>query len=426
MRHLELEPETFAAAFPGRLLEHASDPARVLGEVRPALSAAALLICNEVLDAWFFLDTRVFRAAFWRAGRAKLVDGGPIWYGRPVRGCRASIAAAVLSLVASTALPLHAAEPVSESSPGIVVFAVDPQAKDAQAMIDAVRAHLTGLPIRLVIDPRGGAASGSGSEPASDGSHRIGTLTIDPATPGEWVVSFTEPAIDTTLVRRIRLKPQGKRVALEEAAIVVRSMVEAILDGGHVGIARPGLRSDEGSAVSSAPWRSRRGITATAGYLGTTFGSDVGWQSGGMIGLRWHSGAFYAGIATQIFAPIATDTTPVSLLLVRHPGAIVVGYEGVSRLAPTIEVEIMADYVTRSNRKTEGGYAETAPESRWFFGIGAMAGVSWYFLPRIRLLGQGGIDWILNPYSYLAPPYVIVQSAAVRPKIGIGVAVDLL
>jgi hypothetical protein len=342
-----------------------------------------------------------------------------------VRGCRASIAAAVITLVASTALPLRAAEPPSEGAPGIVVFAVDPQAKDAQAMIDAVRAHLTGLPVRLVIDTRSGA-SGNGSEPAKDGSHRIGTLTIDPATPGEWVVSFTEPAIDTTLIRRIRVKPQGKRVALEEAAIVVRSMVEAILDGGHVGIAR--LRTDEGAAATttSAAWRPRRGLAATAGYLGTTFGSGLGWQSGGIIGLRWQAGGFYAGIASEIFAPIATDTAPVSLLLIRHPGAIVFGYEGVSRVAPTIEVEMMADYVTRSNRRTEGGYEETAPDARWFFGVGAMAGVSWSMLPRIRLLAQGGIDWILNPYSYVAPPFVILQSASVRPKLGIGIGVDLL
>jgi hypothetical protein len=346
-----------------------------------------------------------------------------------VRGCRASIVAAVLSLAASIASPLGAAEPTSDGTPGIVVFAVDPQLKDAQAMIDAVRAHLTGLPVRLVIDTGSRGSPVNGAEPGKDGAHRIGTLTIDPGTPGEWVVSFTEPAIDTTLVRRIRLKPQGKRVALEEAAIVVRSMVEAILDGGHVGIARPGLRPDEGGAASTASqasWRPRRGIAATAGYLGKTFAPGLGWQSGGIIGLRWQSNGFYAGLATEIFAPMTTDTAPVSLLLIRHPGAVVLGFEGPSRLAPTVEIQVMADYVTRSNRKTEGGYEETAPDARWFFGVGGMAGVSWSILPRLRLFAAGGADWILNPYSYVAPPYVIVRSASIRAKMSLGLTVDLL
>src|SRR6185503_11501328 len=152
------------------------------------------------------------------------------------------------------ASPLGAAEPNNDSAPGIVVFAVDPQSRDAQAMVDAVRAHLTGLPVRLVIDTGNGAAA---TGEAIDGARRIGTLTIDPATPVEWVVSFTEPAIDTTLVRRIRVKPQAKRVALEEAAIVVRSMVEAILDGGHVGIARARLEEGQAAAGANAPWRTR-------------------------------------------------------------------------------------------------------------------------------------------------------------------------
>ena len=340
-------------------------------------------------------------------------------------GCRAPVVAVGLSLVSITP-PLGAAEPPNDGATGVVVFAVDPQSKDADAMVEAVRAHLTGLPVRLVIEGANGAAGANG-DMAKDGSHRIGTLTIDPGTPGEWVVSFTEPAIDTTLVRRIRLKPQGKRVALEEAAIVVRSMVEAILDGGHVGIARPG-QPDEGPIAplpSSVAWRPRRGIAASAAYLGTTFGPGLGWQSGGVLGLQWHANGLYAGIAVEIFAPITTNTTPVSLLLVRRPGGIVAGYEGPSRLAPAIEVELLADYISRSTVKTEGGYQETPPDSRWFFGMGVSAGVSWSIVPRFRLLAQGGADWIINPQSYVAPPHFIVQPASVRPKISIGLGVDV-
>lgn len=53
---LDFEPETFDCAFLCWLLEHVSDPARVLGEVRRVLSPGAPIVCNEVLNATFFLD----------------------------------------------------------------------------------------------------------------------------------------------------------------------------------------------------------------------------------------------------------------------------------------------------------------------------------------------------------------------------------
>src|SRR4051812_35596911 len=95
----------------------------------------------------------------------ELVDGRVVWYGRPVRGCRAFLAAAVFfASTTSMASPPGAAEPLTEASPGIVVFAVDPNLRDSQAMVDAVRAHLTGLPVKLVTDTggTGGASSETG------------------------------------------------------------------------------------------------------------------------------------------------------------------------------------------------------------------------------------------------------------------------
>ena len=123
---------------------------------------------------------------------------------------------------------------------------------------------------------------------------------------------------------------------------------------------------------------------------------------------------------------MTTNTWPVSIILVRHPGAVVLGYEGSTRLAPTIEMEMLVDYVTRSNVQVEDDFVSTPSTGRWFFGVGAMAGLTWSIVPRVRLLGQVGIDGIINPYSYIASPnYFILQSSAIRPKLGIGLAVDL-
>jgi ubiquinone/menaquinone biosynthesis C-methylase UbiE len=53
---LDFGPETFDSAFLCWILEHVGDPARVLSEVRRVLIPGSAVVCNEVLNATFFLD----------------------------------------------------------------------------------------------------------------------------------------------------------------------------------------------------------------------------------------------------------------------------------------------------------------------------------------------------------------------------------
>jgi ubiquinone/menaquinone biosynthesis C-methylase UbiE len=53
---LEIEPESFDAAFLCWILEHIGSPSRVLSEVRRVLVPGAPIVCNEVLNATFFID----------------------------------------------------------------------------------------------------------------------------------------------------------------------------------------------------------------------------------------------------------------------------------------------------------------------------------------------------------------------------------
>jgi ubiquinone/menaquinone biosynthesis C-methylase UbiE len=53
---LEFDPESFDGAFLCWILEHVGDPARVLSEVRRVLSPGSPVVCNEVLNATFFVD----------------------------------------------------------------------------------------------------------------------------------------------------------------------------------------------------------------------------------------------------------------------------------------------------------------------------------------------------------------------------------
>ncbi len=54
--NLPFEAATFDSAFLCWVLEHVGDPARVLSEVRRVLAPGSPVVCNEVLNATFFLD----------------------------------------------------------------------------------------------------------------------------------------------------------------------------------------------------------------------------------------------------------------------------------------------------------------------------------------------------------------------------------
>lgn len=53
---MDFPSESFDSAFLCWILEHVESPARVLGEVRRVLAPGAPVVCNEVLNASFFLD----------------------------------------------------------------------------------------------------------------------------------------------------------------------------------------------------------------------------------------------------------------------------------------------------------------------------------------------------------------------------------
>jgi ubiquinone/menaquinone biosynthesis C-methylase UbiE len=69
--------ETFDAAFLCWILEHVSDPARVLSEVRRVLVPGSPIVCSEVLNATFFIDPySPDTLRYWTAFNEQQIDSG--------------------------------------------------------------------------------------------------------------------------------------------------------------------------------------------------------------------------------------------------------------------------------------------------------------------------------------------------------------
>jgi ubiquinone/menaquinone biosynthesis C-methylase UbiE len=74
---LDFAAESFDCAFLCWILEHVGDPARVLSEVRRVLVPGSPIVCNEVLNATFFIDPYSPETLrYWTAFNEQQIDSG--------------------------------------------------------------------------------------------------------------------------------------------------------------------------------------------------------------------------------------------------------------------------------------------------------------------------------------------------------------
>ena len=344
-----------------------------------------------------------------------------------------------------------------------IILTFDASSEAQKQAIAAIRAHVSGLPADVVIVPvehqrsLDSRLAAAGSLAAS--RQALGTFYIEIEPDGTLLIFFTEPGAEATLIRRLPPNDQGVRVALEQAAIVVRSLVEALLDGGNVGIAPevdraesakpaenaaepaspeqssavPALPSSEpsssesGSEASPEAGSVRPGIAITAGYTATDFASVMPWQSGFSAGLQWlATPVVYAGARSTFFPTYTAATEDAVVAVARRPIEALVGYRGASPLALNGEVGLLVDAARRTTVSTSESLSPTSPSTRWMLSLAARAGFSWSPWSRIRTSLRGGADFVLTPYAYKVDSAVAAPSPhRVRPRMELELAADI-
>jgi hypothetical protein len=375
--------------------------------------------------------------------------------------------------------PARAAVPTEPAPSAAILITFDPASAEQGPVVAAVRAHLRGVPVRVLAEPIAKARS-VGQKVATSGelataSGAIGTLSVELAEDGAVLIFFTEPDGSATLIRRLPPNEQGVRTTVEQVAIVVRSLVEALLDGARVGLTpgQPAAAVSKDAAGAPAPSEKRRpraapraverpappratavaqdeaagddaaltkegeppvssaaassSVALTAAYAGTQFAANTGWQSGFALGITWralpplHAGARYT------FTPElegGTETTRVSVA--RQPAEVTVGYMGATTVAPSAELGLVADHTRRRTRSNAPGYTPTPATRRWMVALGARAGVTWTATEALALTLRGGADFLLTRYSYVVSSGQPVASPRpIRPRLELEVAVSL-
>jgi hypothetical protein len=358
------------------------------------------------------------------------------------------------------------------------VVTFDPHSIEQAPLASAVKAHVSGLPVQVVVEPVERARSlaqqlaSSGSLARSRGA--LGTFSIEFGAKGELLIFFTEPDGDATLIRRLPPNPEGARVAIEQAAIVVRSLVEALLEGRRIGMSQevdssraeraaprepvarrraraaqrprnvanpepdtseqtesepeiPSFDFEEAAAESERPARGQQRFAVSGGYTGTDFASNTEWQSGFALGLRWLASPVLYGSVRYAFFPNLEgggDTALVSIA--RRPIELAGGYLGKSLLAPSAEFGVIADYSSRETLHTAPGYRPSPSVARWTLALGARAGATWSATSILQLTLRGGVDVLLTRYTYAVPgDQAAVTPNTIRPRLDLEVALGV-
>lgn len=347
----------------------------------------------------------------------------------------------------------------AEPQPSTIVLAFDATSDAQKQAVAAIRAHMQGLPLEVVAAPVERQRSLQlrlAESGALAALHRaFGTFYIDVADDRSLLIFFTEAEGEATLIRRLPPSQQGLRVALEQAAIVVRSLVEALLEGGGVGIAPPadrppvaegaseatregieprdtpdaeGATSDDTVSTTKPPDETGPGMARIglgAGVAVTSFASDVPWQTGLSVGAQWLvAPTFYFGARYTLLPALTLESDAAAVSVRRHPLELFLGYRESGRVALNGELGALVDRATRTTVRTAAPLGATAPQGRWMVALGARGGFSWSPWQPLWVSLRVGVDVVLTPYSYaIDSSPALVSPRWVRPRTELEVTV---
>lgn len=338
------------------------------------------------------------------------------------------------------------AEEGAGSEPSVTV-AFNSNTSEAAAAMRAIASHLEDLKVTVVVEPVAGEESSDWLQrptspdkaPAS-----VGKFYVDFRGGGEILVYFTEPGGESTLIRRLRPKSTNAPVALEEAGIVVRSLLEALLDGGRVGVsvsekkpppAAPPPPRPPARPLAPAPSDplSPMYLGVAVRYSGTSFLAGQGLEPGAYFGLRVYPGGslspFSLGAGYTVSYPSEVAFSSSQISLQRHPFEVGLTYASRETLGLLLEIMAVGDFVGRKTLQAGPNLERTEPRGRWVLGMSARGGGCLSPSSVQHWCLTAGLDAFLDELSYavITPEAANrVSSPRVRPRLDAGLTFDFL
>jgi len=328
-----------------------------------------------------------------------------------------------------------------------------PPSAESSSFLRAVRDHLGDLGVRIVI---AGAPQGSRTLVATVRAAREaavregaeGAVWVDLSRPGDIVLYLLEPQTPRLWTRKLRTRDETPATSVERVGLVARWAVAALIEGRQVEM-DPDPETVAIATVDTPPPAQRppppaqpppppppprtpptSGATLGASYVGSSFSSDVPWQSGVALFLQWQTASgVFVGAGYRFVLPANLESSTATARISRHPAELSVGHRF---RHPSFfwygELGAILDYTVRSTPTVSAGYNPEPQSSRVGVGVSPRGGAAWLLTPRIWVITTVGLDVFFSNASYVvagATPGTAMSPWALRPRGELGIAADL-
>jgi hypothetical protein len=329
-----------------------------------------------------------------------------------------------------------AARLASAQPPGSrIVLTYDPSSEEQREALTAVRGHVTGSPVELVVETvepgrdLGDRLAAAGTLATSHSA--LGTFYIEQTPDRSILIFFTEPGGSATLVRRLPASKAGARVAIEQSAIVVRSLIEALLEGGRLGIVperdrasttKPAPALEPGAPVEADSAE----VFLFVGYVGTQPMGGLSWQSGVAAGVRWLVvPTTYVGARYTLIPAAEVDAGSTRVSIARRPGELLLGYASGTEILVNFELSAIVEQTSRETLATDAAFEPTPPKSHWTFGLGPRAGAIVAPSTALRLAIRVGADFLMSRPNYATDERTVGAPGRIRPRLDLELGVGV-
>jgi hypothetical protein len=348
------------------------------------------------------------------------------------------LAAALVTTFGTAPLRAQSEADVRTQPTVVLVTPLDPSAAQTETL-EAIRAQLSDLPVRLVVEPRGPTGDLRAQLDVATGlaatHHARGVFWLDVDTPGDALLYLLDAEGRRLLLRRIRRDAAAGDAALtEEVANVARAHVAALAEGREIGMVPVTLPTPtpptpaRKPAPPAPPSRRRSTLALDVAYVGSAWASAFPWQSGTVLGLEWaHDLGFLARLGLTVFPSTNFDDGATTIRLTRHPVELAAGWDvHVDRLRLGGELGATVDPITRTTMHVPPGVRPAPDAVDGTFALSPKVRIALRVWPWLSLFTRIGVDFFLVQNDFrLSDQPAFVSPHAVRARLELGIDVVL-
>ncbi|MBN1770848.1 MAG: hypothetical protein JXB32_06300 [Deltaproteobacteria bacterium] len=265
---------------------------------------------------------------------------------------------------------------------------------------------------------------------------------VDLESADEVMVYVAEPGGGRVLARAIDTGGQPEESRYEITALILRATIEALVQGGEIGVRMPELpdvvsppviRPVPAPPVAPPPPVEAVPVLELSGAYAPALQDDgLSVVHAGRLALTWRPAA-WAGVfaACRLVAPFERENEQVVLSFEPHPFEIGFGVRwtwGDWRL--DLSGALVNDVVSWSAQPRRDTVETRSPSWRWVVALAPEVAVRWSPLGNYALFAGLGMDFVLNdgPSVVDTPlgPATVVEPWPVRPFLRLGVEMVLL